>query len=99
MNADAGYATLEEILEEMERIDSGGSPEEGLEIVRLRCPSAFHGEVINGRFLKVPCRGARCRIQGKRHTDHIIDLQTGRYRTVGDETGGTRRRPAARSGG
>jgi hypothetical protein len=89
MNAsdEGGFATLEEILEAMERLEAGEDAGEGMEIIRLRCPSAFHGEVINGRFLKVPCRGTRCKIPGKRHTDHVIDLHTGRFRTVGDERG------------
>lgn len=77
--------TLEELLEALEEAEAEGASAEGLEIIRLRCPSSFHGEIINGRFLKVPCRGSRCKIPGKKHTDHILDIRTGRFRTVGDE--------------
>lgn len=91
MTDPARATTLEEILAIVEAEPEEEEPT-GLEIVRLRCAGAFAGEVINGRFLKVPCNAKRCRIAGKKHTDHIYDLSTGRFRTVGDER-------ANRSGG
>lgn len=45
-------------------------------VVVLRCPGGYIAEVINQRWLKVPCREKRCRRVGAH--EHIFDLLTGR---------------------
>ena len=46
------------------------------EIVVLHCPGGYIGEVINKRWLKVPCRQKRCKAVGAH--EHFFDILTGR---------------------
>lgn len=47
--------------------------------VKYRCPGSgsFRFEVINERWIREPCRNARCRQEGVL-TFHVWDLKTGR---------------------
>ena len=52
--------------------------------VVLRCDGGYVGEVINARWLRVPCRQKRCREVGDemQRVVHTWDLLTGRRTTV-----------------
>ena len=75
-------ASLHDVLRALDSAEVDPAP---LEILPIRCASRYHGDLINGRFLKVPCRGSYCRLEGVDHTDHVFDLVTGHYHTVRDE--------------